>query len=164
MSGQSAARDATIKFQNEQGSIVKIHEIACSGYDSCVNTQFLTGYDVALLSLTCAPGACIGCEVRFDATSPAIPCTPTGSEGAMPAVMPTPQPTMFRNQFNAPLDAHAVLGSQIEAGQDLKWSEVDYVGSPLTDAEILLSLVTDDWGERGMLLITKKFSDWAFGR
>merc|ERR1719216_362858 len=94
MSGQSAARDSTIRIQNEQGSMVKIHEIACSGYDSCVNTQFLTGYDVALLSLTCAPGACIGCEVRFDATSPAIPCTPTGSEGAMPAVMPTPQPTM----------------------------------------------------------------------
>ena len=71
---------------------------------------------------------------------------------------------MFRNQFNAPLDARAVLGDQIEAGQDLKWSEVEYVGSPLTDAEILLSLVTDDWGERGLLLITANFSNWAFGK
>merc|ERR1719464_2586732 len=103
MSGQSAARDATIRFQNEQGSMVKIHQIVCSGYDSCVNTQFLTGYDVALLSLTCAPGACIGCQVRFDATSPAIPCAPTGSEGVMPAVMPTPQPTMQTVQTQAPV-------------------------------------------------------------
>merc|ERR1719495_3113018 len=34
---------------------------------------------------------------------------------------------MYRNQFNAPLDARALLGDQIEAGYtDIVWSEVEY--------------------------------------
>ena len=71
---------------------------------------------------------------------------------------------MYRNQFNAPLDASALLGNQLERGQDLLWSEASYVGTALSDASILLSLVTDDWGEMGLLFLDNDFSDWAMGK
>jgi len=92
LSGRAAARDATIVFQNDQGSTVRLHSIACSGFASCFNTQIITGFDVALLSLSCAPGACIGCEVKFDAASPGIPCAPNGSPGAEPVAPPLTDP------------------------------------------------------------------------
>merc|ERR1719447_843036 len=71
---------------------------------------------------------------------------------------------MYRNQFNAPLDADALLGPQINGGYyDIVWSEVDYVGSALTDAEILLSMVTEQWGELGLIFTTDNFTGWALG-
>ena len=74
------------------------------------------------------------------------------------------QSAMYRNQFNAPLDAVALLGEQIEPGyDDIVWSEVEYKGSALTDAEILLSMVTDDWGEQGLIYMTDNFTNWAQG-
>merc|ERR550525_1167333 len=77
--------------------------------------------------------------------------------------MDKPQVSLFRNQFNAPLDAARVLGDQLLDGQDLVWAEAHYVGSALTDAEIALSLATDDWGEQGLLVIDSDFSGWAKG-
>ena len=77
--------------------------------------------------------------------------------------MDKPRESLYRNQFNAPLDASRVLGDQIEMGQGLIWSETYYVGSALTDAEIALSLATDDWGEQGLLVIDQNFTDWAQG-
>jgi len=71
---------------------------------------------------------------------------------------------MYRNQFNAPLDARMVLGDQIEAGDDIVWADVHYEGSALTDAEILLSLVTNDWGEQGLIMIDQNYTDWVQGR
>ena len=72
---------------------------------------------------------------------------------------------MFRNQFNAPLDANAVLGSQILAGTDgIDWTEVFYVGSALTDAEIVLAMITDDWAELGLIYMTDNFLSWTLGQ
>merc|ERR550525_1943432 len=71
---------------------------------------------------------------------------------------------MYRNQFNAPLDARALLGDQIEAGYyGIEWETVTYVGSALTDAEILLSLVTNDWEELGLVFMENDFGLWAQG-
>jgi len=71
---------------------------------------------------------------------------------------------MFRNQFNAPLDAEALLGDQIELGyEDIVWADVSYKGSVLSDAEILLAMVTDDWEELGLTYMQNNFTDWALG-
>ena len=71
---------------------------------------------------------------------------------------------MYRNQFNAPLDAKALLDTQINAGYgNIIWSEVEYVGSALTDAQILLAMVTEDWGELGLIYMTDNFTNWALG-
>jgi len=57
------------------------------------------------------------------------------------------------------------LGTQINPGYyDIVWSEVEYVGSALTDAEILLSMVTEDWGEQGLIYMTDNFTNWALGQ
>ena len=71
---------------------------------------------------------------------------------------------MYRNQFNGPLDATALLGEQIEAGYwDIEWWTVSYVGSALSDAFIVLELVTDDWEEMGLIYMENNFTDWALG-
>jgi hypothetical protein len=71
---------------------------------------------------------------------------------------------MYRNQFNAPLDARALIGDQLDAGyDDIVWSDVEYIGSALSDAEVLLSLVTDDWEELGLVFMENNFTDWAQG-
>jgi len=71
---------------------------------------------------------------------------------------------MYRNQFNAPLDAKRVLGGQIYEGQDMVWGSVHYEGSPLTDASILLAMVTDDWGEQGLIMMDSNYTNWALGK
>ena len=77
--------------------------------------------------------------------------------------MDKPRESLYRNQFNAPLDASRVLGDQVLDGQDIIWSKARYVGSALTDAEIALSMATDDWGEQGLLVIDSNFTNWAQG-
>ena len=72
---------------------------------------------------------------------------------------------MYRNQFNSPLDATALLGDKIQIGyDDLMWSEAKYVGSALTDASIVLAMVTNDWEELGLTYLTTNFTDWAQGK
>merc|ERR1719361_302446 len=72
---------------------------------------------------------------------------------------------MYRNQFNAPLDARALIGDALDAGyDDIVWADVEYVGSALTDAEILLSLVTEDWEELGLVFMENDFAEWAQGQ
>ncbi len=71
---------------------------------------------------------------------------------------------MYRNQFNAPLDAVALLRDQIEPGyDDVLWSEVKYKGSALSDAFILLSMVTEDWEELGLTYMGDIFQEWTLG-
>ena len=71
---------------------------------------------------------------------------------------------MYRNQFNAPLDANALLGTQIEPGyDDVLWSDVSYKGSALSDAFILLNMVTNDWEELGLIYMENNFTSWALG-
>jgi len=77
--------------------------------------------------------------------------------------MDKPTQSLYRNQFNAPLDASRILGDQLYDGQELVWSEAHYVGSALTDAEIALHLATDDWGEQGLLVIDDQFVKWTKG-
>jgi len=68
----------------------------------------------------------------------------------------------YQNQFAAPLDARAILGSQIEVGNDdMVWSEAQYVGTALTDALLMLSALSEDWGELGQSLIPDVFISWV---
>ena len=71
---------------------------------------------------------------------------------------------IYRNQFNAPLDAKALLGDQLVNQPEITWSEVEYVGSALSDAEILLGLVTEDWAEQALLFMPNSFTAWAMGK
>jgi len=71
---------------------------------------------------------------------------------------------MYRNQFNGPLDASWLLGDQTVTGDNaMPWADVEYRGSPLTDASVLLSLVTNDWGEQALMFIPEDFQQWALG-
>merc|ERR1719361_1674803 len=71
---------------------------------------------------------------------------------------------MYRNQFNAPLDANAILGDQILPGSDnITWADTTYIGSALSDASILLAIVTEDWGEKGLIFLPDDFTTWALG-
>ena len=71
----------------------------------------------------------------------------------------------YQNQFAGPLDARAMLGPQIEVGNDdIIWSEMHYVGTALTDALILLQLLTDDWGELGNSLVHSNMTSWTLGQ
>ena len=71
----------------------------------------------------------------------------------------------FANQFKGPLDARALLGDQIEAGYwDIVWSDVSYLGSALSDAFIVLRLVTNDWEEMGLVYLENNITDWALGK
>merc|ERR1712228_85154 len=47
---------------------------------------------------------------------------------------------------------------------NIPWNNVSYVGDVLIDAHIALDLVTDDWAEKGLMVIGKEFSDWALGK
>ena len=67
------------------------------------------------------------------------------------------------NMWTASLDARAVLGDQIEAGQDLDWSAVQYVGTALTDSYIALALATSDWSEKSLLWLNDAFIEWSLG-
>lgn len=78
--------------------------------------------------------------------------------------MDIPSKAFYRNQFNAPLDASVLLGDQMLGGNDgISWSEVEYKGSPLTDAVVLLGIATDDWAEKNVLLLGDDFMAWALG-
>ena len=71
----------------------------------------------------------------------------------------------YQSMFGSALDARAILGEQIEGGQDnIKWSEMQYVGTPLTDAIVAMSAASDDWGEMGLMWVTDHFSGWALGQ
>ena len=75
----------------------------------------------------------------------------------------------YQTMFGSSMDARAILGDQIEAGQDIDWSAVSYIGSALTDAFIALGMATEDWGEAGLLYIEGttsepyRFKQWALG-
>ena len=70
----------------------------------------------------------------------------------------------YQNQFAAPLDARAMLGTQIEVGQDnLKWGTAQYVGTALTDAMLMITAITDDWGELGQSLVPQEMLGWTLG-
>ncbi len=71
----------------------------------------------------------------------------------------------YQNQFAAPLSARAMLGSQVEVGDDdMEWENAHYVGTALTDALLMLNLLTDDWGELGQSLIPEKMNSWVLGK
>ena len=67
------------------------------------------------------------------------------------------------NMWTGSLDARAILGDQIEAGQDMDWSTAKYVGSALTDAFIALGFATNDWGEKSLLWLSDDFKAWSLG-
>merc|ERR550525_1983419 len=69
----------------------------------------------------------------------------------------------YQNQFAAPLDARAMLGEQIEDGSDIVWAETQYVDNALTDALLMLTALTEDWGELGQSLIPDVMIDWVLG-
>ena len=69
----------------------------------------------------------------------------------------------YQNQFAAPLDARAMLGDVVDDGQDLVWADVQYVGTALTDALLMLNTLTDDWGELGQSLIPDVMTSWVLG-
>ena len=68
------------------------------------------------------------------------------------------------NMWTGALDARAILGEQIESGEDIDWTKVEYVGTALTDAFIALGLSTEDWGQKSLLWLSDDFNDWALGR
>ena len=75
----------------------------------------------------------------------------------------------YQTMFGSSMDARAILGDQIEIGQNITWSEVSYVGSALTDAFIALGIATTDWGEAGLLYLEEDKSPfqlrkWALGQ
>merc|ERR1719474_2359581 len=53
---------------------------------------------------------------------------------------------------------------QIDMGEDIVWADVRYIGGPLTDASILLAMVTDDWGEQGLIMMPENYTNWALGK
>ena len=58
----------------------------------------------------------------------------------------------------------ALLGPKINTQrQSFAWSDVEYVGSALTDAEIVLGLATNDWAELGFSWFDSDFSEWVQG-
>ena len=67
------------------------------------------------------------------------------------------------NMWTASLDARALLGDQIENGQNIAWSQVQYVGTALTDSYIALRLATNDWSEQSLLWISDQFVEWSLG-
>jgi len=71
----------------------------------------------------------------------------------------------YQNQFAAPLDARAMLGDQVETGNDdMPWTETQYVGTSLTDALLLINMLSDDWGELGQSLVgASDLLDWTIG-
>merc|ERR1719266_1234071 len=70
----------------------------------------------------------------------------------------------YQNMFAGPLNARAMLGKQVEAGNDgLVWSETHYVGTALTDAVIMIQLLTDDWGELQNSLVPSEMTSWTLG-
>merc|ERR1719361_1728224 len=68
---------------------------------------------------------------------------------------------MYRNQFNAPLDATALLGDQLDLRENVDWANVKYVGSALSDAEITLKMIGQDWGDLALVYLTDDFTNWA---
>eukprot|EP01084_Bolivina_argentea_P036369 67300_1 len=73
--------------------------------------------------------------------------------------------TPYANPYNAALDARSVLGDAVNAGYyNIPWSTVNYIGDVLTDAHIAMDLCTDDWGEKGLMVIGDEFSGWALGK
>ena len=49
-------------------------------------------------------------------------------------------------------------------GRDEEWRQIQYVGTPLTDAHVALSLAAIDWGQQGMMLMDDEFQRWALGK
>ena len=78
--------------------------------------------------------------------------------------------TPFLTMFGAAMDARALLGDQIEAGQNMSWIEAHYIGSHLTDAFMAVALSTSDWSEMGLLYVegptmsADKLLEWAVGQ
>ena len=76
----------------------------------------------------------------------------------------------FKHMFDGALDARALLGEQVETGQNISWNETQYVGSPLTDAFIAMALAASDWVEMGQLYLGETHNnsisnlrDWTLG-
>ena len=74
-----------------------------------------------------------------------------------------PQSAMYRNQFNAPLDAKALLGDQLDLRENVDWENAKYIGSAMSDASILLAVMTDDWEELALTFLDTNFIEWAIG-
>jgi len=97
--GENSGRGVTVSVHNKQTSqsgnvILTVDEIACEGASSCVGATFVVGYNVAIQSIVCAPGACFGCTIRIDATSPPFPCDSTQVTTAPPVAATTALPAM----------------------------------------------------------------------
>ena len=74
--------------------------------------------------------------------------------------------TPYSNPYNAALDAKSILGQDIvNLGYDnIPWDHVSYIGDVLIDAHITMDLCTNDWGEKGLMVIGQTFSNWALGK
>jgi hypothetical protein len=72
--------------------------------------------------------------------------------------------TTFLNMWESGFDARAILGDQLDAGQDIVWSETEYVGSALMDSYIALHQATNNsnWGELGQMFMGE-IANWATG-
>eukprot|EP01083_Nonionella_stella_P298536 1013259_1 len=46
---------------------------------------------------------------------------------------------------------------------NIDWNMMKYIGDALIDAHIVLNLVTNNWSEKGLMLIDNDFSEWTFG-
>merc|ERR550525_1105493 len=66
---------------------------------------------------------------------------------------------MYRNQFNAPLDATALLGDQLDLRENVDWANVKYIGFALSDAEITLKMIGQDWGDLALVYLTDDFTN-----
>lgn len=88
--GEASGKGATFVINNEAFVDLNIEAIECLGLESCVAATFITGYDVNIMRIDCAPGACDGCTVKFDSTSPGVPCSAGNPSGAAPAPLPAP--------------------------------------------------------------------------
>ena len=85
--------------------------------------------------------------------------------------MDSPVNSLYQNMWGGAFDARACLGDQIEAGDDLDWTQVSYVGNALMDSFIALGMATTDWGEMGMFYMEGTafgqydgFGQWTLGQ
>jgi len=53
------------------------------------------------------------------------------------------------------------MGIDLRANVD--WANVKYVGSALSDAEIVLKMIGEDWGDLALVYMTDNFTDWTIG-
>merc|ERR1712130_233121 len=52
-------------------------------------------------------------------------------------------------------------GDQLDLRGNVDWPNVKYVGSALSDAEITLKMIGQDWGDLALVYLTDDFTNWA---